>query len=100
MRTQKKLVSSLLAAVFVSGAFVGSAHAIDLGGVFGDASGDEPVFTSRQISSSGNTVRINTNNNAAAYADFPDQAYGDLNGSEPVPVRKLQADNARVLSGR
>ncbi|GAB4524882.1 MAG: hypothetical protein Tsb0019_26930 [Roseibium sp.] len=32
-----------------------------------------------------------------AFADFPDQAYGDLNGSEPVSVRQQQIANQKIL---
>jgi len=32
-----------------------------------------------------------------AFADFPDQAYGDLNGSEPISVRQQQIANKRIL---
>lgn len=101
MRTHKKLISSLLAAVFVSGAFVGSANAIDAGGIFGDASGDEPVFftdaqqsiNASQLRFVGNSVRVST----GSLADYADQAYGDLNGNNPVSVRQQQVDNARAL---
>ncbi|CTQ59848.1 MAG: hypothetical protein RIE06_13230 [Roseibium album] len=105
MRTQKKLITSLLAAVFVSGAFVGTANAIDLGGIYGDSNGDEPVFftdSQRSVNSSQLRAPSRKGNRADAgvFADYADQAYGDLNGNTPVSVRRLQADNARALSAR
>lgn len=105
MRTQKKLITSLLAAVFVSGAFVGTANAIDLGGIYGDSNGDEPVFftdSQRSVNSSQLRAPARKGNRADAgvFADYADQAYGDLNGNTPVSVRRLQADNARALSAR
>lgn len=101
MRSNKKVITSVIAAVFVSGAFVGTANAIDFGGLYGDSNGSEPVFfTSSQQNV--NTSQLRSANrsvktNAGVFADYADQAYGDLNGNTPVSVRRQQADNARAL---
>lgn len=102
MRTSKKIISSVIAAVFVSGAFVGTASAIDFGGLYGDSNGSEPVFfTSNQQNINNSQLSRSTNrakqSDARIFADYADQAYGDLNGNQPVSVRRLQADNERAL---
>ncbi len=102
MRTHKKLITSVLAAVFVSGAFVGTASAIDAGGLYGDANGDEPVFftNSQQSINAGQFLRFSgkgDRGDTRVLADYADQAYGDLNGNNPVSVRQQQIDNARAL---
>ena len=68
MRTSKKIISSVLAAGFVSGAFVGTASAIDFGGLYGDSNGSEPVF----FSSNQQNINKNQLNSSVNRAKQPD----------------------------
>lgn len=109
MKTTRTFLSSLLAAVFVSGALVGNAFADDPDDTVGDLNGDKPLsIRQMQIANEkalravrGNRLHIvkpDSNAKRAAYADFPDQSVGDLNGNTPVPVRRQAADNAAAGS--
>jgi hypothetical protein len=105
MTTNKKLLSSLIAAVFVSGAFVGNAFALDPDDSAGDLTGDRPLSIRQMKIANEKALQAARNNrllilkpqseaSRAAFADFPDQTVGDLNGNTPVPVRQLARDNA------
>lgn len=48
MRTTRNIVVSFLAVSAVSAALIGNAAAIDFGGAFGDANGNEPVSPQTQ----------------------------------------------------
>ncbi|CTQ55971.1 hypothetical protein LP7551_04527 [Roseibium album] len=105
MTTNKKLLSSLIAAVFVSGAFVGNAFALDPDDSVGDLTGDKPlsirqmkIANEKALRAARNgrllTLKPQSEASRAAYADFPDQSVGDLNGNNPVPVRQQVRDNS------
>ncbi|MEM9630422.1 MAG: hypothetical protein AAGA50_03795 [Pseudomonadota bacterium] len=102
MRTTRKILSPLIAAAFVSGAFIGTAYAIDNATQFGDLSGNEPLSVQTMRAQNERALRssqkrsvnaYSAGNTNRAYADFPDQAFGDLSGNNPVPIRRQSVEN-------
>ena len=101
MRTNKKFLSSLLAAAMVSAAMIGNAFADDPDDTVGDLTGDKPlsirlmqIQNQRALAAAQNRQAFSRQQSNAAYADFPDQTVGDLNGNNPVPVRRQAANNS------
>ncbi|QFT29277.1 hypothetical protein K1718_02640 [Roseibium porphyridii] len=99
MRTSKKILSTVVAATFVSGALIGGAFAQFPDQTVGDLNGNNPVSIQQMQIANAKALRdagkLNTKSyvNRAAVADFPDQTVGDSNGNTPVPVR-VQATRA------
>lgn len=104
MKLYKSTLSSMLAAVFMSASFAGVSFADDPDDTVGDLNGNKPLsirqmnIANAKALRAARTYRVpDTNRESAAtraaYADFPDQTVGDLNGNNPVPVRRQAADN-------
>ncbi|MEM9634428.1 MAG: hypothetical protein AAGA50_24075 [Pseudomonadota bacterium] len=94
MRTNKKFVSSLLAAAFISTAAAGSALAFDGGEAYGDATGDQPL-TIRQMQIANEKALRDARNNRLLILDVQ----GSYNGEERLTADQQAAFNVASAKG-
>jgi hypothetical protein len=93
MRTSKKILSSVIAAAFVSGAAVGGAFAFDRDDTVGDLTGDKPLSIRQQKIANAKALQDAKNNRLLIL-----QVEGSFNGEERLTASQQAASNAKIAS--
>ncbi|MBO6894074.1 MAG: hypothetical protein JJ866_19190 [Roseibium sp.] len=93
MRTTRKIVSSVIAATFVSAAAATSAFAFDPDDTVGDLNGDKPVSVRQQQIANAKALEDARGNRLLI---LPVQ--GSYNGEERFTARQQAASNAKIAS--